>query len=230
MVLACRLWKVVRLRGERIKYSGDCVVKGLLMRRRAWSGCIMFGSRLRQHDHRRLFYRRLSRSGLRAGGEESRLRLGKLWPWRSRYWGSASCSLRFSLRTETDYTLLLFLSGAKHQLSEQMPALWFQGVPFIKEGPTRRQPAQVVSPKGLHEKLHHTDDHRCVGPLSNHRRRWLLRSTCSFCYRQVGKGKLGGVLIQYGRLAKCCRCSPGRAASWNAMRFWPHRQVKMLGS
>jgi hypothetical protein len=30
MVLACRLLKSVRLRGERLKYSGDCVVKGLL--------------------------------------------------------------------------------------------------------------------------------------------------------------------------------------------------------
>ena len=72
--------------------------------KRAWSECIMRWGHARGRTTSgrvpsALTHRRLSASGLRAGGEASRLRFGKLWPWRSRYWGSASCSLRFSLRT-----------------------------------------------------------------------------------------------------------------------------------
>ena len=81
--------------GERLKYSGDCVVKGLLS---AGVGSCS-GRTTPGRVPSALSHRRLSASGLRAGGEASRLRFGKLWPWRSRYWGSASCSLRFSLRT-----------------------------------------------------------------------------------------------------------------------------------
>ena len=72
--------------------------------KRAWSECIMRWGHARGRTTSgrvpsALTHRRLSASGLRAGGEASRLRYVRLWPWRSRYWGSASCSLLFSLRT-----------------------------------------------------------------------------------------------------------------------------------
>jgi hypothetical protein len=92
--------KVCPPAGRETQVLGRLRRQGPAQCRRAWSECIMrWGhARGRTTAGRVPSHRRLSASGLRAGGEASRLRFGKLWPWRSRYWGSASCSLRFSLR------------------------------------------------------------------------------------------------------------------------------------
>lgn len=180
MVLACRFPKVLCLRGERFRYSGEHVVKGLLMRRRARSersstGVTFCTTETHTPPGRRAtftdpargqdvlsaqHYRRLSASGLRAGGDASRLRRGSLSPLAWRCCGSRSASRRLSLPTTiASCHPASSLATRPTPHSAEGARETEKGAPGRKVLPSWRRPAAgqpaAVAVKRLHEKLHH---------------------------------------------------------------------------